>query len=108
MRDSLPNIFQWYVTFGGPDVNRLRKTGELAGLQLDGALPNAIREFEAAKMKRYHPKRDGKTPREILECATWDMVGPFKTTSIGGARDLYGKHPRHRRSAQTHTLTLSR
>ena len=27
---------------------------------------------------------------------------------LGLARDLYGKHPRHRRSAQTHTLTLSR
>ena len=44
MRDSLPNIFRWYVTFGGPDVNRLRKTGELAGFRLDGDLPNAIRE----------------------------------------------------------------
>ena len=74
------------MTFGGPDVTRLRKTGELAGLELDGALPNAIREFEAAKMKRYYPKYDGKTPREILECVSWDIVGPFQTTSIGGAR----------------------
>ena len=44
MRDSLPTIFRWYVTFGRPDVNRLRKTSELAGFKLDGDLPKRLKD----------------------------------------------------------------
>ena len=40
---DLSNAMRWYVTFGGPDVVKLKKTGELAGLKMDGDLPRSVR-----------------------------------------------------------------
>ena len=47
---DLSNAMRWYVTFGGPDVVKLKKTGELAGLKMDGDLPRSVREFDMAKI----------------------------------------------------------
>ena len=41
----LSNITKYYVTFGGPDIARLRKTGEIMGLKLDGELVHDVAQI---------------------------------------------------------------
>ena len=83
---KLSNMTKWYITYGGPDVTRLRKTGEILGLKLDGDVPPPIREFTMAKMKRAYPKINKEETHEYkpFECVVWDMV-KFKYPSLGGA-----------------------
>ena len=83
----LSTMTRWFVTFGGPDITRLRKTGEITGLKLEGNAPPPIREFTMAKMRRSYPSPEKEiTVYKPFECVVWDMVGPFRTTSIGGSR----------------------
>ena len=83
---KLSKMTQYYVTFGGPDVTRLRKTGEILNLDLSGDVPPMIREFAAAKLKRKYPAKRKPTEYKPFECVVWDMQGPFKTKSIGGCK----------------------
>ena len=84
----LSNLMKNYITFGGPDMTKLRKTGELSGLPLDGEGPkHPIREFVMAKLRRVYPKKsDERTDYKPFECVVWDMLGPFRTPSLGGCR----------------------
>ena len=68
------------------------KTGELSGLPLDGEGPkHPIREFVMAKLRRLYPKKsDELTDYKPFECVVWDMLGPFRTPSLGGCRFSHG------------------
>ena len=44
----LSTLTKYYVIFGGPDITRFRKTGEIVGLKLGGDAPPPIREFVMA------------------------------------------------------------
>jgi hypothetical protein len=81
-----------YITFGGPDMTKLRKTGGLSGLPLDGEGPkHPIREFVMAKLRRVYPKKDEeRTVYKPFECVVWDMLGPFRTLSLGGHKFSHG------------------
>ena len=80
----LSSMTKYYVTFGGPDITRLRKTGEIVGLKLEGDVPPPIREFQMAKMRRSYPKPQEPIAYKPFECVVWDMQGKFRTPSIGG------------------------
>ena len=82
----LSSMTKFYVTFGGPDVTRLRKTGEIIGLKLEGDVPPSIREFQMAKMRRSYPNshKESMTTYKPFECVVWDMQGRFRTPSLGG------------------------
>ena len=81
-----------YMTFGGPDMTKLCKTVELSGLPLDGERPkHPIQEFVMAKPRRVYLKKDGeRADYKLFECVVWDMVGPFRTPSLGGCRFSHG------------------
>ena len=74
------SALRWYVVFGGPDLAKLRRTSDIAGLKLAGTIPGRIKEFVAAKMQRNYPKPDPPTEYKPFECVTWDMI-TFKTRS---------------------------
>ena len=81
----LSSMTKYFVTFGGPDITRLRKTGEIVGLKLEGDAPPPIREFQMAKMRRSYPKPQKESiSYKPFECVIWDMQGKFRTPSIGG------------------------
>ena len=84
----LSNLMKNYITFGGPDMTKLRKTGELSGLPLDGEGPkHPVREFVMAKLRRVYPKKGAeRSDYKPFECVVWDMIGPFRTPSLGGCR----------------------
>ena len=88
----MSNLMKNYITFGGPDMTKLRKTGELSGLLLDGEGPtHPVREFVMAKLRRVYPKKDvERSDYNPFECVVWDMIGPFRTPSLGGCRFSHG------------------
>ena len=80
-RKPWTTALRYYVVFGGPDLAKLRKTSEIAGLKLAGTIPSKIREFRAAKMQRNYPRPDPPTVYGPFECITWDML-TFKSRSV--------------------------
>ena len=40
-----------------------------------------------AKLRRVYPKKGGeRTDYKPFECVVWDMIGPFRTPSLGDCR----------------------
>ena len=80
------NNLRNHVTFGGPDVNKLQKTSEIAGFDNSGLLPESrIKEFEAAKMQAIYPSKKLTVKTEKpMSSFVWGMIGKFKVMSVNG------------------------